>query len=393
MPNLSDGGAGGTKSDEVEPNDGDDVAMPLALGATIHGRIEPDTDVDYYRIDVPSSGALAIEVSAVESTDLTLELLDSSGSALAKSDRGTVKTREGIANFGVSAGRYTAVVRGKKLVVKTGKKGRGAPPAPVPVLPYDITAQLATPAANAEHEPDDDRGTANDLIAGDPVTGFIGWSGDTDVWKLSVEALSAKNSLDVEIGVVENVAFTLEVADGVGQVLVTRKAPKGAGLALRGLVPALPAGAPPFHYLTIRATPSNPETPYTLRVLGKNPDPDSEVEPNDTIEKPMAIPTDRTVVHAQWSPGDLDCFAVATDPAARTIEFLIETPSEADLSAELVVDGKLVSKSELKGKGVAEKVSGLVPANGHAVVRIRGSDAGGEGTYDVKVAEGPAPAP
>src|SRR2546421_242192 len=68
-------------------------------------------------------------------------------------------------------------------------------PAPEPARPvggpYEITASLVAPAAGFEHEPDDDRGEANDLIVGDTGSGYIGWSGDADVWKISVEALSA----------------------------------------------------------------------------------------------------------------------------------------------------------------------------------------------------------
>ncbi|HEU0031670.1 MAG TPA: hypothetical protein VFQ53_13615 [Kofleriaceae bacterium] len=394
LPNV-DGGGG--KSDEVEPNDGEDVAMPLALGAQIHGRIDPaDSDADFFRIDVAQAGALAIEVSAVDGTDLTLELHDSAGAVVAKSDRGGAKTKEGIPNWGVTPGRYIAVVRGKKPPAAKKPK-RGAPaPAPTttaPVLPYDITATVAPPAPNAEREPDDDRGTANDLIAGDPVTGYLGWTNDTDVWKLSLEAISAKNTLDLELSPVEGVVITAELSDGVGTVLATRKAPKGAGLVLRNLMPQLPPNAPPFHYLTIKGTPSNPESAYTLRVTAKNPEADGELEPNDTLDKPMAFPVDRTVVHAHWSPGDVDCFAIAPDPAARTVEAIIETPASADLSAELYVDGKLAGKSEAKGKGTVEKVSANVPANGKAIVKVRGTDAGGEGAYDVKLVEGAPSAP
>jgi hypothetical protein len=398
VPVFGDGGAAGA-ADEVEPNDNDDVAMPLPLGGTIHGRVDPEADADFYRIDVATAGALAIEVSAVDKMDLTLELHDASGNAVAKSDRGTAKIKEGMPNVGVSPGRYTAVVRSKKLVVK-GKQPRppkkppaGAAPPSQPVLPYDITAQVSPVAANAEREPDDDRGTANDLIVGDPVTGYIGWTGDTDVWKLSVETLSAKNAIDIEIGSVEGTAFALEVADGIGQVLMTRKAPRGSGLVVRGLLPVVPAGAPPFHYLTIKAVPSNPESAYTLRVQAKNPEPDAEIEPNDSTDKPMAIPNDRTRIDGHWSPGDLDCYAIAPDPAARTIEVLVETPAEADFSAELVVDGKVVGRSDVKGKGAVEKVSGPVPANGRAIVKIRGADTGGEGAYQLKVSEGPAALP
>jgi hypothetical protein len=303
---------------------------------------------------------------------------------VAKSDRGLANSKEGIPNFAVTKGRYTAVVKGKKVLVR----GKPLKPAP-PIVAYDLTAQLIKPAAGGEREPNDDRGTANDLIVGDPVTGYIGWSSDADVWKLALEALSAKNTIDIEIGAIEGSALTLELGDATGKPLAVRKAPRGAGLTMRGLLPTLPAGAPPFHYLTIKATPSNPDTAYALRVVPKNPEStDAEVEPNDTVDKPMPIPAERTRVDAQWSPGDIDCFAVAPEPGNRTLEITIETPAEADLSAELIVDGKSVAKSETKGKGVAEKLKGPVPPNATAIVRVYGTDTGTEGTYELKVAEG-----
>ena len=389
-PVLVDGAVPKGIADETEPNDTDDTAMELLPGRSVHGRIDPpEGDVDSYRIDIAAPGVLAIELSAVHDTDLILELHDASGTVIARSDRPTPETKEGFPNFPVSKGRYTVVVRGRKVVPGSQKRGKPIKPA-TPILPYDLAARLVTPPANAEKEPDDDRGTANDLIVGDPVSGYIGWNGDADVWKLSVDALSAKNVVDVEISPVENMAFVLELADAAGQPLLVRKAPRGAGLVVRGLVPNIAAGAPPYQYLTIKASPSNPESPYALKVTAKTPDTsDPESEPNDTIDKPMLIPADRTVVNGQWSPGDIDCFTVATEASPRTLEFQIATPPEADFGVELFVDGKQVGKSDLKGKGVAEKVSGSVPANARAVLRIHGADSGTEGTYEVKVVEGP----
>nr|MBA3452214.1 hypothetical protein [Deltaproteobacteria bacterium] len=245
-PVLTDAGTGST-TDEVEPNDGDEVAAPLALGASVRGRIDPETDADHYRIEISEVGALAIDVTAVEGVDLVLELEDAGGTLLARSDRGAAKTREGVPNVSVAPGRYIAVVRSKKIVapVKKGakpKKGApvdaGVPAGPAPV--YEITAKLAPPVPNAEREPDDDRGTAIDLIVGDTVTGFVGWSGDADVWKLSVEMLSEKNSIDVDISAVEGVVLSAEIADGIGQPLAVRRGPRGGPLALRGLVPVVP---------------------------------------------------------------------------------------------------------------------------------------------------------
>jgi len=217
---VFDGGTPGAATDEVEPNDSADVATPLAVGGSARGKIEPETDADYYRIEVTQPGALTVTTNLVDA-DLTVDIEDSGGTIIAKSDRGGVRVREGVPNLGVQPGRYTAIVRKKPPPVKkTPKSKKGAPPPAPPTaaapISYEITATLATPAANTEREPDDDRGTANDLIVGDTVQGFIGWTGDVDLWKLSVEALSAKNSIDIEVGGVEGVALSLELADGVG---------------------------------------------------------------------------------------------------------------------------------------------------------------------------------
>jgi hypothetical protein len=398
QPMLADAGAPGA-SDEIEPNDGDDVATALPLGATVRGKIEPDADVDHYKLEVSEAGALSIDVPGVDGVDLVVELEDQAGTVIAKSDRGGVRMREGFPNVGVTPGKYIVVVKAKKATAPTKKPAKGKAPPPDAAAPakpapvYEITAKLAPPPANGEREPDDDRGTALDLVVGDTVNGYIGWSGDADVWKLSVETLSEKNALDVDVSAIEGVALTVEVADGIGNVLATRKAPRGAPLAIRGLVPVVAQGAPPFHYLTIKGDKSNPETAYQLRVSAKVPGPDAELEPNDVPEKAMPFPADRTVVHGVWTPGDVDNFSVPSDPAARTLEVSVDTPPESDLNLELLVDGKVVAKSEKAGKGAAEAASANVPAGATLVIRVKGTDASSEGAYDVKLAEGPAPAP
>jgi len=383
------GGKAGQVVEEKEPNDGDDVATPLPLGATARGTIDPETDVDHYRIDVDRAGVLALTLSAVEGQDLALALEDASGTVVAKSDRGGARMREGIPNFAVTAGRYTAVVYAiaHKPAGKPKKADAGsAAGKPSPV--YELSAQLAQPTAGAEREPDDDRGTANDLLVGDVASGFIGWSGDVDVWKLSVEALSAKNAIDVEVSAVEGVALELVIADAVGTALVDRKAPRGQPVIVRGLVPVVAPGGAPYQYVTVKADRSNPETAYQLKVTGHVVGTDAEVEPDDTIDKPFAIPADRTIVHATFTPGDVDCFAIAKGTVERTIEVTVDTPADVDLSAELFVDGKSIAKADHAGKGAAERVVGAVPAGAQAVVRVRGAESStAEGAYDVVVRE------
>ena len=88
-PPLPDGGEpGGPATEEIEPNDGDDVATVLGLGATVHGKIDPDGDLDHFRIDVAEPGVLEVMVDGHDALDVVLEIDDASGNLLARSDRG-----------------------------------------------------------------------------------------------------------------------------------------------------------------------------------------------------------------------------------------------------------------------------------------------------------------
>ncbi len=407
------GAAGGPTADEVEPNDGADTATPLTLGGGVRGTLGLDGDVDYFRLDVSEAGVLAITLPAVDA-DLAVELLDPSLKSIARSDRAGKRGEEGIPDVGVAPGRYTVVVRGKKppavKVVpakpprtKRGKhpaKGKpadvGVPPAPVaapasamPGVAYELTAALVTPAAGAEHEPNDDRGTAAELIVGETVTGYLGWTGDVDTWKLSVEALGATNVLDLEATAVDGLTLTLEVADALGKPVATRRGAKGAAVVAAGLGLAVAAGAPPFVYVTVKSDRSNPVTTYSLRATEKPAVEDADREPNDTPERAMEFPADRVEVTGTWAIGDVDYFAVPPSDAARTLEATLDTQDRADFAIELLVDDKSIAKGD-GGTGHAAHVSGPVPAGARALLRVRASDASAPATYSVKLHDAPA---
>ncbi|HEX7836401.1 MAG TPA: hypothetical protein VF469_03010 [Kofleriaceae bacterium] len=398
-PAPIDGGSQGAASEEIEPNDSDEVATVLAPGATVHGKIDPDTDVDRYRIDVTQAGVLSVMVDGHDALDAVLEIADASGAVIARSERGGPRVREGVPNLGVTPGRYTAIVTAKKPPPPPPKKrgDKARHPAPEPARPtggpYEITAALVSPAVGPgvviEREPDEDRGEANDLIVGDAGSGYLGWSGDADVWKISLEALSAKNALDLELSAVDGVALSLEISDGVGKPITTRKGARGGPVVVRGFQPVVSPSAPPFHYLTVRGDRSNPETAYQIRATARLIAADAEIEPNDTPQTAMAIPADRKILHAQWSTGDVDCFAVAPEDTARTLDISIDMPSELDLALDVLIDGKLMSKVDHPGKGAAEKLVVAVPAGARAVVRVH-SEVAGDGAYDLVINEGAA---
>jgi hypothetical protein len=389
-----DGGKPGT-TDEVEPNDADEVATPLPLGGTLRGKIEPENDVDHVRLELDKPGVLSVLLSGIDGQDLVLELEDAGGTVIARSDRGGARTKEGFPNLGVTAGRYTLVVhQAPKPKPKKRRRSRAPEPAAPPAAVYELTAQLVTPPKGQEIEPDDDRGTANDLIVADTVTGFIGHSGDADQWKLSVEALSEKNAIDVEVTAIEGVALELEVTDALGQTLVTRKGARGAPLAIRDLLPVVPQGGAPFEYIIVSGSPSNPETAYNLKVTAHVVGTDAEIEPDDSADKPYAIPADRTVVHGTWTPGDVDCYALGVTDQPRTTEITVAPKANVAMTVEVLIDGKPALDAKGKpippskgGKGATQKLAVEIPAGGHPVVKVRG-DGATEAAYDVTVADG-----
>lgn len=380
---IADAGASAPQAgDEVEPNDGEDTATPLGEGATVRGKLDAEGDVDFYKLDIRQAGALQLSLTAIDGFDLSLELEDASGAVLAKSDRGGARVAEGLPNFGVQPGKYLAVVRGKKPPVKLKKGQKPEPVGPSPV--YELTAKLQQVTGNAEREPDDDRGSALDLIVGDPVSGFVGWTGDADEWKLNVEALSAKNAIDIEVGAVDGVALSLEIDNATGAKLALRKAPTGAALVVRDFQPVVPQGGAPYHYLVVRGARSNPDVAYALVVKAHDIAPDSEKEPNDSWDHAMPVDPDRQTVHGTWNAGDVDCFALAGDKPEITLDV-----RDADLGLDVYVDGKVVAKSDHPGAGAAEKVSAAIPAGKRGAVCVRGADANtpGAGSYDLKVIE------
>ena len=397
QPQFPDAGgrAKGAIGDEIEPNDGDDVATPFPLAGTgsleskMRGTLEAESDVDHYRLEIEKPGALSVTVNAIEA-DLVVELEDSNGALVARSARGGARLVEGLPNFGVVPGRYTVVVKAAaKRKARTAKRGTPPAPAPAPGPGYELTAELVTIPPNGEHEPDEDRGTANDLIVGESGTGFIGWSGDADVWKLSVETVAAKGSIDLEVSAVEGVALELEVDDGIGNPVLVRKAPRGAPLVVRGLVPLVPPGSPPFHYLTIKGSGSNPETAYTVKVAQQVPGTDAEIEPNDLVARPFLMPNDRTVVHARWAPGDVDCFGLASERAVRTVNATLRPTTDFDVAGELFIDGKSVEVVNKGKKGGDEKLTAVVPAQAKVVICAKSAEPGatGEAAYDIEVQE------
>lgn len=399
-PPGSDAGGGAVRgaTTEAEPNDTPDHATPVALGQTARGALDGSTDVDVYKLAVTGAGAMSVTLSAIDGVDLALEITDPSGKVIAASDRGPAATPEGVPNLAVVAGDYRLTVKEFVKPAKKDKKRTKVDAAPAgrtgPSPTYELVANLVKPVDGAEREPDDDPGAANDLYPGDSVTGYVGWTGDKDVWKLALETLTVRNAFDVEVSGVDGVAITVEVSDADGKTLQTRKGVKGMTVALPAIAPRQPEGAAPFHYITISGDRSNPEAAYTLTVRGRALDLDQEVEPNDKPDVAQALTEDHGTVHAQFVAGDVDCFAFAPNGDAQALVFTAVPPDGVDAVVEVSGATGLLSKTDLGGAGADEKAEVTIPSGvtASACVSFKPvkADPGAARDYDVEYSLEPA---
>ena len=86
---------GGAPRSTGDGNDSIAEAVPLAVGATVSGRIDSVGDVDYFRIDVAHTGTLVVWTSGEVATEL--ELLDADGNPLTTASRISTSASSGAA--------------------------------------------------------------------------------------------------------------------------------------------------------------------------------------------------------------------------------------------------------------------------------------------------------
>ncbi len=393
--------ATGVRAAEAEPNNDPKSAQALAAPMLVAGTLSDATDVDMYAFTVDKPSVVAF--TAVSAGDLVVELRDGAGTIVAKSDRGGNAVAEGVPNFPVAKGRYVIAVKAFRKAepaksktakpsnpkpAETAAVGVSAPPASA--VPYELQATLtatgATATTGVELEPNLDAGTANDLFIGEAATGYLGWTGDVDVWKLSVEGLAARNALDFELSAVEGVTPTITILDAVGRPLAQRAGSKGRMLAIRNVVPVVGTNVPPFFFVAVSAERSNPQLAYRLsvvaRVLGGN----EELEPNDGNLTAQPLQLGQKIA-ASWQLGDADSFVIAAEPISRRVTISITPTQGADLVGEVLVANQAVVEFNHHGNGGSETVDVDLPAGAETFVHVHGNPKRKpvEGPYEIAV--------
>lgn len=389
LVDRSAGPAGSDRPAEREPNGGPDTAATLGDG--VRGALDGEVDVDVYRLRTEGPRLLAARLSGMAGIDGKLELRDEHFAVVATGDRGGAGVGEGFPNISLDKGEYFLVVREVAHKPPKPKKGVDAGPAGRvgPSPGYELTAVLSTdPPAGAEREPDEDAGSANDVLLGAPATGYLGWGGDVDVWKLAIDGLADGDGLDVTVSAVDKVAVTVEVTDAAGRRLVRSTGGPGQPVVLRSLAPRVSPGEPTVQFIAISGKPANPDAPYQLDVVSRLLDLDEEAEPNDALDRGNPLrygAEEQGTMRGELGPGDVDRFALSPPAAAGSFDVVVDAPAGLDLVLEIT--GAATGKADRGGPGVAEQLLAIaVPAHGTIGVKIsaKPDKKAGPGAYQLR---------
>ncbi len=357
--------AGSDRPAEREPNGDPQAAAPLGDG--VRGALDGELDVDVFAVRADGPRLLAARLSGMAGIDGKLELRDERFAVIVTGDRGGAGVGEGFPNVSLDKGEYFLVVREIAHRPKP-KKGADAGAGRVGPSPgYELTAVLSVdPPAGGEREPDDDSGSANEVTLGGPATGYIGWGGDVDVWKLAIDGLTDGDGLDVTVGAVDKVALTVDITDAGGRRVIRSTGAPGQPVVLRSLAPRVSPGEPTVQFIAVSGKPANPDAAYQLDVISRLLELDEEAEPNDPRANPLRFGTeDQGTMRGELGPGDVDRFELSPSPGAATFDVVVDAPAGVDVVVELI--GGADGKADRGGPGAAEQLVGVAVAAGLAV--------------------------
>ena len=200
--------AGSASAFESEANNTRATADALTLGSVITGQLSSASDVDWFQASVATPTVLNVNFDAPTNSTYSeyfrISICDAAGNLLSNQATGTDK----VFSFNApSAGSYYAVVWAPDYYYNSGNYSLTITQAPNSGLLY-------------ESENNDTTGTADALIAGNPIHGQLSTTTDLDYYALT---LNSSGKLHVAFDSPTNSSYTsyfqLIVKDAAGNVL------------------------------------------------------------------------------------------------------------------------------------------------------------------------------
>ncbi len=351
---------------EIEPNDQpEEGKLKFALTeanprAGVQGILNGHLDVDSFACTVQEETFLFASLEGASDADLKLELFGPKNKRLALSDRGPAKVSEGLAGFWLDPNvEYRVVVSEftkRSLRKKGAREGKSKP--------YLLRLEAKSMDEGFEQEPNGDGDGAMELIPGDDRYGYIGWTNDSDLWRVPIaasdfapeEGSGSSNGLDFVVSGIPTVRVSLSLLDADSEVLATVQSRKGGEAALRNVKPDPDAE---FYYLRVKAKRSNPLEMYVLKLSSVVLPKGREEEPNTRPELATLLTGgdgELMLASGELSRKDIDWFKIPATKGNRVLDFQMKGIRGASFAVEVLGGSGAVmaqAKSLASGQGTS----------------------------------------
>ena len=211
------------------------------------------------------------------------------------------------------------------------------------------------------------------MLLGDRPAGYLGWEGDVDLWKLSLQGFGADNLVDLSIEGVDGVTLKLELSNSEGKTVLERTGKKSGALYVRGLKVV----DTPHLIARLSGKRSHESQRYRLHYATRHRDEGAEVEPNDKGKLATELKGEMAgTATGHLTSKDVDYFTIepADEPVNLTIE--VEGPPGIKLTLEAWAGGKSIGKET--GVGKSELFGLSLSAKQRVRFRVSASGVSGE---------------
>jgi len=343
---------------EREPNDHVGAANLIQPGADVTGALPVGTDVDIYKITVPTHGSF--HVTCTQPADLYLAVLDSAGKQLVGGDFGGVNAKMVADADAYEPGDYYVLVR----PYSSSNKSDTA-----------YTLRVDFREARDAFEPNNTIEQASPVVSGRQFESFIHRPGDVDYYRLNIAGPST-----ISITSTQPADYHLSVVDSTGAKQLAGGDLGGVNKDMELVTDVYEAGAYYVLMSGYNASTYNMHVPYNMTIT-VTPGGADRFEPNDEPSKAARAPLGQVLPAFLSKPGDVDYYAVEVAGPAK-ISVAADQPADMHLSI-LGPDGKTAIVSGGYGnKGTKISMSQDVFEPGVYYVVLRGYNAS---TYNMHV--------
>ena len=344
---------------EQEPNDSFAQADPIAPSGRVTGTIDPVRDVDFFRLEVPRAGELAVRIGNV-APELAI------GFRVHDADRRVSTNWQRPLREGAETTSFADLPRGGEYFLELRHSGDNAASS----QPYELETSF-TPVAEA-WGPNDSPATAAPLTLGAPVLATILPAGDVDWYRVQVDH---RGEMHLRIDQVPaELTIVARVWDADRRVLHNWMRPLRAG-ADNDVTFDLPRAGEYFLEVADNGRERSAE-PY--RLTASFTPVDDGAEPNDSIGTAHPIVLGEDVRETILPRGDVDWFRFDIPGRSRLEVTITDVAPELDLMMRLWDDDNRVYQNWIRPLRAGGDTEGVIdfalPGRYYLEVRDDGDD-------------------